>query len=82
MKMHDDPGCCPLCGGKRREGTTTFTSDLGFGVVVIRQVPALVCSQCHAEWMDDAAAEEVEAIVNDARRRKLTVEVTSLAKAG
>jgi len=26
--------------------------DLGFGVVVVRNVPAKVCSQCGEEWID------------------------------
>jgi len=73
---------CPMCGGTKRRGTTTFTCDLGHGVVVVRQVPATVCGQCHAEWLDDAVAEELEAIVADARQRQLTVEVTTLAKTG
>lgn len=72
---------CPFCGGTLKKGLTTFTTDLGFGVVVVRQVPASVCSQCHAEWMDDDAAEQVEKIVDDAKQRRLTVEVTTLAKA-
>ncbi len=79
MKTYKN-GFCPLCGGKKVKGTTTFTTDLGIGLVVIRQVPATVCSQCGAEWMDDKAAEEVENIVKDARQKKLTVEITTLAK--
>jgi len=45
MKDSKEAGC-PLCGGKKKLGTTTFTADLGFGVVVVRNVPATVCSQC------------------------------------
>ncbi len=78
--MKHKNGSCPLCGGKKVKGKTTFTADLGFGVVVIRQVPAMVCSQCGAEWMDDKIAGKVESIVNDARQKQLTVEVTSLSK--
>jgi YgiT-type zinc finger domain-containing protein len=37
---------CPLCGGTRTDGTTTFTAELGFGIVVVRHVPARVCVQC------------------------------------
>ena len=33
---------CPLCHGKKTPGTTTFVVDLGFGVFVVRDVPALV----------------------------------------
>ena len=36
---------CPLCGGKKQPGTTTFTAEPSSGVVVIRHVPATICSQ-------------------------------------
>lgn len=39
---------CPLCGGTKAPGATTFTADFEFGVVVVRRVPALVCSLCGA----------------------------------
>ena len=55
---------------------------MGFGVVVVRDVPAMVCSQCGAEWMDDKMSERVENIVKDARKKHHTVEVTSFAKTG
>jgi YgiT-type zinc finger domain-containing protein len=58
---------------------TTFTAELGFGVVVIRDVPATVCSQCGADWIADNVAGRIEALVDDARKKRLQVEVTSLA---
>ncbi|MFQ5881098.1 MAG: type II toxin-antitoxin system MqsA family antitoxin [Candidatus Methylomirabilales bacterium] len=70
---------CPLCGGTKKPGTTTFTADLGFGVVVVRNVPATVCSQCGADWIADDVAERIEALVEDAREKRLQVEVMSLA---
>jgi YgiT-type zinc finger domain-containing protein len=69
---------CPLCGGRKKEGTTTFTADLGFGVVVIRNVRATVCSQCGADWISDDVAERIEALVEEARKKRLPVEVMSL----
>jgi YgiT-type zinc finger domain-containing protein len=71
-------GLCPLCGGKRVSGRTTFSADLGTGVVVVRNVPATVCDQCGAEWIDDATAAELEKMTDDARRRGAQVEVMSL----
>lgn len=68
---------CPLCSGQKKPGTTTFTADLEFGVVVVRKVPATVCSQCGADWIEDKVAKQLENIVNDARRKRLQVEVTS-----
>lgn len=72
------PGSCPLCGGQKKAGKTTFTVDLGFGVVVVRDVIATVCSQCGADWIEDAVAAKLEEIVNDARQKQHIVEVTTL----
>jgi len=47
---------CPSCGGTKEQGTTTFTVDLKFGVIVVRNVPATVCSLCGADWIDDSVA--------------------------
>jgi YgiT-type zinc finger domain-containing protein len=68
---------CPLCGGNKANGTTTFSADLGSGVVVVRGVHATLCSQCGEEWISNATAEELERIVSDARSRGLQVEVTA-----
>jgi len=72
---------CPICGGTKIKGTTTFTVDLGFGVVVVRNVPALVCEQCGADWIADETAEHLEKTVNDARQRHRQVEVTAYISA-
>ena len=69
---------CRLCGGMKNPGTTTFTAELGFGVVVIRNVPATVCAQCGEEWIVDEVARKIETLVDDARKKRLQVEVMSL----
>lgn len=73
------PDKCPLCGGTKKLGKTTFAVDLRFGVVVVRDVPATVCSLCGADWIDDTVAAKLEEIVNDARRKHHTVEITTLS---
>ena len=70
-KMND----CTYCGGTLTPGKTTFTVELGFGVVVIRHVPANLCDQCGEEWIDDAVAADVEKYVDKARRNQCQVEV-------
>jgi YgiT-type zinc finger domain-containing protein len=70
---------CPLCGENKTEGTTTFTADLGSGIVVVMRVRATVCSQCGEEWIDDAAARRLEQVVSDARLHHHEVEVTAFA---
>ena len=80
MKDLQPSAVCPLCGGTKTPGKATFTADLGFGVVVVRDVPATVCSQCGAEWITDSTTEEVEALVEDARRKRRQVDIISLDK--
>ena len=73
--MSDNMGHCPLCGGAKQLGTTTFAVDLKFGVVVVRDVPAFVCAQCDDAWIDDLVAAKLEEIVSEARRKHTVVEV-------
>jgi len=37
MKLKGLSSKCPLCGGTKKKGKTTFTADLGFGIVVVRK---------------------------------------------
>jgi YgiT-type zinc finger domain-containing protein len=70
---------CPLCGGKMKEGKTTFTVELGEGIVVVRNVDAKVCGLCGYDWIDDKTAEKLENIVNDARNKHMTVEICEMS---
>jgi YgiT-type zinc finger domain-containing protein len=77
-RQYEGAGCCPICGGEKAEGTTTFTADLGFGVVVVRHVPAQLCSQCGADWINDENAAIIEQIVDSARKRHSVVEIADM----
>lgn len=72
---------CPLCGGLKKTGTTTFTVDMEDTLVVIRNVPATLCSQCGNEWISDNVAENIENIVENAKKRHRVFEVTQYGKA-
>jgi len=76
---HFQPDLCPLCGGVKKPGTCTFTAELGFGVVVIRQVPATVCALCGADWIDEKTAARIEAAVEDARSKHSQIEVLAFS---
>ena len=69
---------CPLCKGQKQTGHALFSVDMGFGVVVVRHVPATICSQCGSEWFSDSVAARLESIVGEARAKKALVEVTTL----
>jgi len=71
-------GPCPICGGREKLSKTTYTVDLGFGVLVVRDVPAKVCSQCGEEWIDNSTAKTLEKLVKEAHKKKTQVEVVAL----
>lgn len=79
MKTESNPKKCYECGGTMKPGETTFTADFGSGVVVVRNVPATVCSQCGMEWIDDKTAAKIEKIVKEAKDKHSVVEVLSLS---
>jgi YgiT-type zinc finger domain-containing protein len=68
---------CPVCGGHKASGTTTFSADLGSGIVVVRNVRATICAQCGEEWIDNETAAKLERIVSEAREKRLQVEITA-----
>ena len=69
------PEQCPLSGGQTGPGETVFDVELGFGVAVIRHVPARVCDTCGESWIEDHTAERLEQMVNRVRRDQTQVEV-------
>ena len=70
---------CPICAGEKVLSTVTFTVDLGKNLVVVRNTPALVCSQCSEEWIEDEVAEILEDIVNDAKSKNRMIEVVDFS---
>ena len=75
MKQLSKSKKCPLCGGALERGATVFTTEMGFGVVVVRNVPATVCSQCGEDWIGAKEARRLETIVAGARADRREVEV-------
>jgi len=66
---------CPLCGGLKEEACTTFTVDLKETLIVIRDVPATICSTCGSEWFTDEVSDELELKIQDAQRQPSLVNV-------
>lgn len=71
--MNDKP--CSVCSGTREAGSTTFTVDYETGLMVVRNVPALICKQCGEEWIADDVAAKLEGFADIARREKKQIEV-------
>jgi len=70
---------CPICNGKKENSKVTFTVDLGTNLIVIRDTPATVCSLCGEEWISDEVAENIEAVVNEAKIKNRMIEVVDFS---
>ena len=79
--MSSTKDICPLCGGHKKQGTTTFTADMGYTLVVVRNVPATLCSLCGNAWLSDEVASNIEIIVEEAKKNHRQMEVTQYRKA-
>lgn len=67
---------CIVCKkGSTQPGKVTFTVDKGSTVVVIRDVPAEVCSTCGEEYIDTATMKDVEKLVDSAQKAGMNIAV-------
>ena len=56
---------CFMCKGTVQEGFSTFTTDMGGCVVIIKNVPSFVCDQCGEISYNGEVAKRLEQIVKN-----------------
>lgn len=78
MNKNTNQSLCPVCGGRKEQGKTTYSVDFGTDVVLVRNVPAKICVQCGEEWIDNQTTQKSERIVEEARKKQHQVEVLVL----
>ena len=54
---------CILCKGNMTQGTTSDFTDLGTCMVIIKNVPCLICEQCGEKAFTGATVKQIERIV-------------------
>jgi len=54
---------CFMCKGSVQDGFSTFTTDMGGCVVVIKNVPSSICEQCGETTYNNEVAKQLEQIV-------------------
>ncbi|MCL2159519.1 MAG: type II toxin-antitoxin system MqsA family antitoxin [Oscillospiraceae bacterium] len=59
---------CFMCKGHVEDKPTTFMVDLGNCIVIVKNVPSQVCSQCGETSYGNDVAHRLEKIVNDMRK--------------
>lgn len=65
---------CFMCKGDLEEKQTNFLADLGHCIVVVKNVPSKVCSQCGEVSYPDEVAKQLEIIVGS-----IQVQTTEIA---
>lgn len=55
---------CFKCEGKLIEKNVNYVVNLEKTIIIIKGVPAKVCSQCGEQYFDDKTAENIEKIIN------------------
>lgn len=57
---------CLVCGGTDfREGTTTHTVRTGDRIVVVENVPALLCVRCEEPQLEAGVADRIRRLVHE-----------------
>jgi YgiT-type zinc finger domain-containing protein len=54
-----------MCKGTVRDGFSTFTTDMGGCVVVVKNVPSFVCDQCGETSYNSEVTQRLEQIVKN-----------------
>ncbi len=68
---------CFMCKGELKEKTVSYMVDLENTIIIIKGVPAKVCSQCGEQYFDDDTSRNIEAIVNQLKDLKTEVTVVN-----
>jgi YgiT-type zinc finger domain-containing protein len=67
---------CVICKqGQTAPGFVTVTLERADTVLVIKDVPAEVCTQCGEYYLDDATTQRIMTLGEDAVRHRAEVEV-------
>ena len=65
---------CFMCKGNLEEKNVNYMVDLEETIIIIKGVPAKVCTQCGEQYFDDETTENIEKIVD--QLKELATEVT------
>lgn len=65
---------CFKCKGNLIEKKINYVVNLENTIIIIKQVPAKVCSQCGEQYFDDETTENIDKIVN--QLKELEIEIT------
>lgn len=66
---------CFMCKGDLIEKNVNYVVDLENTIIIIKEVPAKVCTQCGERFYDDETAKNIEKIVNQLKQLSMEVSI-------
>ena len=55
---------CFMCKGHSEDKETTFMVDLGNCIIIVKDVPSQVCTQCGEVSYSNTVTKQIESIIN------------------
>lgn len=71
---------CPLCGGRLQSGQATVPFLLPNAVILIKDVPAEVCSSCHEPYTTGKVTDRIVSLLNSVRVLQAEVLILSYSE--
>lgn len=65
---------CFVCKGELQEKKVNYFVDLDNTIIIIKEVPAKVCSQCGEKYFEDEISKNIEKIVE--QLKEISTEIT------
>ena len=66
---------CMKCGQSACKSTASEAIELGFGLLVIRNIPCNKCGECDEIFYTGDAVKRLEAIVEEAKKRMQDIRI-------
>jgi YgiT-type zinc finger domain-containing protein len=71
---------CIICKANLTKGNVNHIVDLGVGIIIIKDVPANICTQCGEYYLDTATAMKLESIVDEIKKNKAEVFIVNYSE--
>ena len=72
---------CMRCGKAAYESTTAEAIEMGFGILVIRNIPCFKCDECDEILYSGEVAEKIEGIIDKVKEYMQEVTIIDYSKA-
>lgn len=71
---------CVECGAMAKEGYTTSVTELGIGILVVRNVPCFKCTECNEIIYTADVVQRLEMIAEAAKKMMQEVAIIDYSK--